>query len=166
MQAPSSIMSDVIFDNIFTDMAFHGLFCSFVPKPVTDSAFLRQDQGVRAQRRGSAAERKYPLLTTHRRKTDSPQLTKQIQNAKARTYTIGGDLNAAAEHLTRSRAALDTFRRNVFDRLTGDAPPLPAYSTTDEPGACAVPVLHLANRVCPTSRASSDATGPGREHLR
>ncbi|KAJ7454948.1 hypothetical protein B0H11DRAFT_2287781 [Mycena galericulata] len=95
--AHGSIMGDVIFDNIFSDMAFH-------------------DKIKATARNVEAVQR---------------NLTNEITAATRRTNAIGAELDAAAGHLTRARAALDTFRRNVFDRLTGEAPPLPAYSDSD-----------------------------------
>ncbi|KAJ7452055.1 hypothetical protein B0H11DRAFT_2288736 [Mycena galericulata] len=103
--AHGSIMGDVIFDNIFSDMAFH-------------------DKIKATARNVEAVQR---------------NLTNEITAATRRTNAIGAELDAAAGHLTRARAALDTFRRNVFDSLTGEAPPLPAYSDSDseaqQPGA-------------------------------
>ncbi|KAJ7146181.1 hypothetical protein C8R44DRAFT_845418 [Mycena epipterygia] len=91
--AHGSIMSDVIFDNIFTDMAFH--------------------DKIEASARNVAAVQL--------------NLTKQLAAAKHRTGTVGADLSAAADALGRARAALDAFRRGVFEQLSGNMPGLPAY---------------------------------------
>ncbi|KAJ7767400.1 hypothetical protein DFH07DRAFT_880916 [Mycena maculata] len=104
--AHGSIISDVLFDNIFTDLAFHDKI----------KATARNVEEMQLK------------------------LTEQIRGARARTNAVGADLDAAAEHLTRARAALDTFRRNVFDRLSGAAPPLPSYSEISEPVVIEMPL--------------------------
>ncbi|KAJ6578810.1 hypothetical protein DFH09DRAFT_1148375 [Mycena vulgaris] len=97
--AHGSIISDVIFDNIFTDMAFHDKI----------KASARNLEAVQLN------------------------LTIQLDAAKRRTAAVGADLSAAADALTGARAALDGFRRNVFDSLSGNIPSLPAYSAPANP---------------------------------
>ncbi|KAJ7456998.1 hypothetical protein FB451DRAFT_1047742 [Mycena latifolia] len=92
--AHGSIMSDVLFDNIFTDMAFH-------------------DKIKNSARNVEAVQ--YNLAI-------------QLTAAKNRTGAVGADLSAAADALAAARGALDSFRRGVFDSLSGDIPALPDYS--------------------------------------
>ncbi|KAJ7153434.1 hypothetical protein C8R43DRAFT_885487 [Mycena crocata] len=98
--AHGSIISDVLFDNIFTDMAFHG--SQSLPQISSTEKLIRN-------------------------------LTNQLAAAKARTAAIGEDLRSAADDLTRARGALDSFRRSVFDSLSGNIPPLPAYDAPAGP---------------------------------
>ncbi|KAJ7607339.1 hypothetical protein FB45DRAFT_1040309 [Roridomyces roridus] len=102
--AQGSILSDVIFDNIFSDMAFH-------------------DKIKATQRNVEAVQY---------------NLTSQLTTAEARTNAIGAELNGAAERLTQSRAALNAFRRNVFDQLTGSGEGNPAMPPAYDPQAPAL----------------------------
>ncbi|KAJ7222228.1 hypothetical protein GGX14DRAFT_428259 [Mycena pura] len=97
--AHGSILTDIVFDNVFTDMMFH-------------------DKIKATQRNVEAVQY---------------NLTNQLNLAKGRMATIGADLNAAANALASARAALDAFRRSVFDRLAGglNIPSLPAYEAAD-----------------------------------
>ncbi|KAJ7756327.1 hypothetical protein B0H16DRAFT_698105 [Mycena metata] len=122
--AHGSIMSDVIFDNVFTDMAFH--------KKIKASALNLEAVQL--------------------------NLTRELNLARSRAGAVGADLTAAADALTRAREALHTFRRHVFENLSGNAPaydapsyhtpavqitmpaaPEPASTFTPPPGA---PALH------------------------
>ncbi|KAJ7054704.1 hypothetical protein C8F01DRAFT_1162628 [Mycena amicta] len=103
--AHGSIISDVIFDNIFTDMMFH-------------------DKIKASQRNLEAVQY---------------NLTNELKNANGRMSMIGSDLSAAADALARARQALDTFRRGVFESVSGglSIPSLPPYS--GERGAVTMP---------------------------
>ncbi|KAJ7161037.1 hypothetical protein C8R46DRAFT_1284951 [Mycena filopes] len=108
--ARGSFVSDVLFDNIFTDLAFH--------KKIKASALN--------------------LEAVHF------NLKQQLNLARSRAGAIGADLNGAADALARARAALDAFRRHVFDELAGNgngngnSPPVPAY---DAPAYSADPPM-------------------------
>jgi hypothetical protein len=60
----SSILSDVIFDNVFSDIAFHSLYPLFPSHSRELTVLFRQDQGVRAQRQGRASERESRLSSS------------------------------------------------------------------------------------------------------
>ncbi|KAJ7456999.1 hypothetical protein FB451DRAFT_1275570 [Mycena latifolia] len=89
--AHGSIWSDVVFDNIFSEKAFHDK----IKTSVRDVADVQA------------------------------KLTAELAAAKVRAEAAGADLNAAAEAVTRAQAALEAFRRSVFDSLSNVPAELP-----------------------------------------
>ncbi|KIM41869.1 hypothetical protein M413DRAFT_27430 [Hebeloma cylindrosporum] len=104
--AQGSIVSDVFFDNIFTDIAFHSNIDHLNHK-------IKQ----------SAAQ---VLLATNRLKVER-------ESARRRQEAAGARVIQLAKILNDRRRELDDFRRATFESYAAEHPPPPSYDAITSP---------------------------------
>jgi len=125
-----AIMGDIFFDNIFTDMAFHGERVYLkVTGQMADLIIVPDRVKESIAQIVFASERVSFFLSCliGFRAYFSCQLTVERDMALNRTEFAGSEVLVTAEDLGNRRQELDDFRRTTFESYVAQHPPPPNY---------------------------------------
>lgn len=119
-------MSDVFFDNIFTDMAFHSGSTPFFrdwPGGKSHAVIFRENSRFSSRSGSRSHPRRFAFTPGNAIITDKPSYTKlkaQKDAATHRADTAGSQLIEASQSLEESRKALYAFRQDTFQRVVAE----------------------------------------------
>ncbi|PPR05094.1 hypothetical protein CVT24_010081 [Panaeolus cyanescens] len=149
--AQGSIVSDMFFDNIFTDISFHSRKLFFMSESVLTRRH-RQDQTVSC---------------TSSLGQSTSWLKAERDDARRRVDSIGSQVLQVGKALDSRRKELHQFRRATFESFVAQNPPPPSYETAMTPTTTSNPPFVEPARTqspagipSPTPGSADDQTTP------